>query len=242
MFSLPFANCLMLSGAALLGHFDMLLISHWCITIFIPNDYHGNELFAFHEHLELLLKQKTLSAGHYYHSIYFGFLLCSFVLKLQSLPKNISLILCYTVDFVHVSQSGSETWHTYLPPQWALTQHYTATQTCFFYPFPFSSKAETCHHSSNGKLSLRPRWVFPTDRIHHNIVGFLLWNLKPGSTEWPIELQVLSRIAYYEIKYNCLSQTYALGPWMVSIMYLFMFAQYHFLALCEQNCWHRFWW
>lgn len=118
---------------------------------------------------------------------------------------------------------------------------HSTTQTCPPPPPPpFSSKAETCRQSSNGKLSLRPRRVFPTDRIHHDIVGFLLWNLKQGSTEWPIGLQALSRKAYYEIKYNCISQTYALGPWMVSIMHLFMFAEYHFLALYEQKCWHRF--
>lgn len=118
---------------------------------------------------------------------------------------------------------------------------HSTTQTCFFFPSPFSSKPETCHRSSNGKLSLRPRRVFPTDRIHHDIVEFLLWNPKPSSTEWPIELQTLFRKAHYEIKYNCISQTYALGLWMGSIMYLFMFADYHFLALCEQKCWHRFW-
>lgn len=48
---------------------------------------------------------------------------------------------------------------------------------------PFSSKAEICRRSSNGKLSLRPRQVFPTDRIHRDIMRFLLWNFKPGSTE-----------------------------------------------------------
>lgn len=37
------------------------------------------------------------------------------------------------------------------------------------FPHPFSSKAEICRHSSNGKLSLRPRQVFPTDRIHRGI-------------------------------------------------------------------------
>lgn len=48
----------------------------------------------------------------------------------------------------------------------------STTQT-FFFLLPFSSEAETCRYSSNGKLSLRPRRVFPTDRIHHDIVvGF----------------------------------------------------------------------
>lgn len=88
------------------------------------------------------------------------------------------------------------------------------------------------------KLSLRPRRVFPTDRIHHDIMGFLLRNLKPGGTEWPIGLQALSRKAYYEIKYNRISQTYELGPRMVSIMYLVMFAECRSLTLCVQKCWH----
>lgn len=144
------------------------------------------------------------------------------MLKLQSILKNIPLIPFCTLDFDTVFWSGCETCRLSKP------SHSTA-QTCRPPPVPpFSSKAETCCHSSNGKLSLRPRWVFPTDRIHHDIVGFLLWNLKPGSTEWPIGLQALSRKAYYDIKYN--SQTYALGLWLVSIMYLFMFTQYHFLA------------
>lgn len=102
-------------------------------------------------------------------------------------------------------------------------------------PPPFSSKAEICRYSSNGKLSLRPRQVFPTDRIHSDIMVFLLWNFKPGSTEWPLGSQALSRTTYNAIKYQCVSQTYASGLRLVLKMYLFMYPEYHLLALCQQN-------
>lgn len=46
MFSLPFANCVIVQSAALLGHFDMLLISCLVITVFLPNDHHGKEFFG----------------------------------------------------------------------------------------------------------------------------------------------------------------------------------------------------
>lgn len=74
-----------------------------------------------------------------------------------------------------------------------------------------------------------------SSRLIESIVGFLLWNFKPGRTEWPMGLQALSRTAYNEIKYLYVCQTYASGLRWVSKMYLFTYPEYHLLALCRQN-------
>lgn len=147
IFSLPFANCVIIQGGAPPGHFEMLLFSLLYFTIFIPNDCHGNKLSPFHEHTTYVkMDQKKQK-----HSLFWGE--CMWLLPLHSL----ALLLSYQITVCIpqypfkqqnkqqafffpllpisialwilwcVSQSGCETWRSLPPLQWALTQHYTNT-------------------------------------------------------------------------------------------------------------------
>lgn len=140
---------------------------------------------------------------------------------------------CCTLEFVNGMYPNPAANLTLSPaasvsPYTALHKHSPSPPSLLPLP-PFSWKAEICRHSSNGKLSPRPRQVSLTDRIHRDIMGFLLWNFEPGTTEWPIGLQPPSRKVYIEIRYKCFSQTYgirtAVGfnnvlvyvPWITSL-------------------------
>lgn len=87
IFSLPFANCVIIQGGAPPGHFEMLLFSLLYFTIFIPNDCHGNKLSPFHEHTTYVkMDQKKQK-----HSLFWSE--CMWLLPLHSL----ALLLSYQI-------------------------------------------------------------------------------------------------------------------------------------------------